>query len=373
MARVWARVPRLRPLLLAAGIAAWACPARAEDAAVSRAPEKREAPCRTPGRRALAGGASLIPGIVVHGSGHFVLCEPETGRKLAALEGVGVVSLVGSAAGLAATGASRYLVAPLAIGAWAGASLFVLTFLADVYGVTNPDRQALPVLRPPRLAVETGFRYVYDPQFPYRAFVTELFRLDLSPFWLEPRLDAAIDNTRNQRYALLAGHRLLGVTHRRAARDETYLEIRGGLADHAYAGEGFGMTTAELSLAGVLDLRRLGRTLTGSFAEAELGFAHQWSRFDGLPGDQTDELLLRTTFGAIIGGGDVRGETRFSYNHRRDTLAGGMRVSGIPAGYLGFLEQRSELYFGPRFGVASEVIYGSAFIVGASFLMRVDP
>jgi hypothetical protein len=364
-------VPRLGPLLLAFGIASWACSARAEEPARSQTPHEPEAPCRAPGRRALAGAASVVPGIVLHGSGHFVLCEPETARKLAVLEGAGAVSLAGSTAGLALTGASRYLVAPLAIGAWAGASLFVLTFLADVYGVANSERQPLPVLRPPRLAVETGLRYVYDPQFSYRAFVIELFRLDLSPFWLEPRLDAAIGAS-NQRYALLAGHRLLGTTRRRLARDETYLEVRAGLADHAYAEDGFAMTTAELSLAGRLDLVRLGRTLVGSFAEAELGFAHQWSRFDGLPGDQTDELLLRTSFGASFGAGNIRGETRLAYNHRRDTLAGGIRAAGIPAGYLGFLEHRSELYVGPRFGVATEVNYGSAFILGASFLMRVE-
>jgi hypothetical protein len=313
-----------------------------------------------------------VPGLLLHGSGHFALCEEKTAYRLLALEGVGAASLLGSTAGLAVTGASRYLVAPLAIGAWAGASLFVLSFFADVYGVANadPDRP-IPIMKPRLLALETGVRYVYDPHFDHRVFLSQSFRLDLSTLWLEPRLDLALDAT-NQRYSLLAGRRLLGARPRRDFADGSYLELRAGLADHAYDEDGFAMTTLEGSLAGRLDLGRLGRTLRGSFAEAELGLAHQWSRFDGAEGDQTDELLLRTTFGNYWGGGAVQGETRFGYVHRRDTLAGGMRVSGVPAGYLGYVETRSEAYFG-SFGVATEVTYGAAFIVGVALLVRVGP
>lgn len=346
--------------------------ARAETPSPEVATAEPPAPCRTPERRALAGAATLVPGVLLHGSGHFALCEKKTAYRLLAMEGVGAVSLVGSTAGLAATGASRYLVAPLAIGAWAGASLFVLSFLADIYGVTNadPDRP-IPIMKPSLLAVETGARYVYDPQFSHRVFLSQSFRLDLSTLWLEPRWDFALDE-KNQRYALLAGHRLLGATPKRPFADGSYLEVRAGIADHAYSEEGFAMTTLEGSLAGRFDLGRFAKTLRGSFAEAELGLAHQWSRFEGFDGDQTDELLLRTTFGSYWGGGAVQGETRFGYVHRRDTLAGGMRVSGIPAGYLGYVETRSEAYFG-SFGVATEVTYGAAFIVGAALLFRVEP
>jgi hypothetical protein len=75
-------------------------------------------------------------------------------------------------------------------------------------------------------------------------------------------------------------------------------------------------------------------------------------------------------FGAYLGQG--QGELKLGYNHRRDTLAGGLRPPGVGAGYLGFLSQRSELYFG-TFGVATEVAYGSALMGSAFLLLRIDP
>jgi len=108
--------------------------------------------------------------------------------------------------------------------------------------------------------------------------------------------------------------------------------------------------------------------LGGSFAETELGYAREISRFDGLPGQGTDELLAHGAFGAYLGQG--QGEFKLSYDHRRDTLAGGLRLPGVGAGYLGFLSQRTEMYFG-TLGVASEVAYGSALMVSAYLLVRV--
>jgi hypothetical protein len=321
-------------------------------------------------RRALAIAAALVPGIVVHGAGHWVLCDDRGALRLLEIEGIGlgVGGLAG--AGLGLTGASRYFVAPLAIGALGGGALFLLSWLADVYAVAVPDEaKGRAPTWSPRLTLEAGARYVYDPQFAYRAILTHSFHLDADVLWVEPRYDVAVD-AKNRRYSLLVGRRLLGPRAGSHVSSGTHLDVSAGVTDHAYGDDGFSMTIAEVSLRGRLDLDRVNPSLRGSFVEGQLGYARQWSRFVGFPDDSTDELLARAAFGVYWG--YARGESYFAYDHRRDTFAGGLRMGGRPAGYLGFLEQRNEVYFG-SFGAALEFSYGSAFIASASALFRIPP
>jgi hypothetical protein len=335
----------------------------------TKEPNAQEPPCpRTAERRALAFGAAFVPGALAHGAGHYVLCERHTAKTLLAVEGAGVGLAAGSATGLALTGASRYFVAPFALGLWGGASLFAFGLLADVYGVAAPEGgfgRAPHKLA--RVVTETGVRYVYDPQFRYHAFVSHGFRLDTRWLWLAPRFDVALD-AKNHRYSLLAGHRVLGPSSFHSVAKGTRVDFQLGVSDHDYGDEGFAMRIWEGSLAVRLDLNAIGPTLRGSFAEIELGYAREISRFDGLSGEGSDELLAHGAFGAYIGQG--QGEFKLSYDHRRDTLAGGLRVPGIAAGYLGYLSQRTEVYFG-TLGVASEVAYGSALMVSAFLLVQV--
>jgi len=337
----------------------------------SAADESGTSPSVSGTRRALAVGASLIPGVLVHGSGHWVLGERDTAGRLLLFEGAGLGALFVSVSGLALTGASRYFVAPLAAGAIGGAGLFSVTWLADVYGVLAPaGGTGSPAGIRPRLAIATGLRAVHDPRFPYDVFVSHELTVDAGPLWFSPAFDIAVD-TANRRYALFVGRRLLGPTASKHTGSGTALDVVLGGSDHAYDADGFSLTTLELSLAGRLDLAPFARTLRGSFAEAALGYARHWYRFQGLPDDPSDALLARVGFGIYLGhGAPIRGEATLAYDHRRDTLAGGLLVPGIPAGYLGFLEQRTELFFARGIGAALELAAGSAFVVGAHLLLE---
>nr|PZN19157.1 MAG: hypothetical protein DIU78_21535 [Pseudomonadota bacterium] len=320
-------------------------------------------------RRALAAGASLVPGLLVHGSGHWVLGERDTAGRLLLFEGVGLGALVVSLSGLALTGASRYFVAPLAAGAVGGAGMFGITWLADVYGVLAPDGgTGAPTGVRPRLAIATGIRVVHDPRFPHDVFVSHGFTVDAGPLWLSPTFDIAVDAP-NRRYALDVGRRLIGATAAEPTGSGTALDVVLGVADHAYDTDRFSLTTLELSLAGRLELASFARTLRGSFAEASLGYARHWYRYAGLEDDPADALLARVGFGIYIGHGNpLRGEATVAYDHRRDTLAGGLLVPGIGVGYLGFFEQRTELFFARGVGAALELAAGSA-LVGTTQLL----
>lgn len=312
-----------------------------------------------------------MPGVIVHGSGHWVAGRAKTARLLLLYEGIGLGSLGVSLVGLAATGASQYTVTPFAIGALGGLGLFGVTLLADVYGVLAPEGgTGAPETALPRLEIRSGLLYVYDPLFPHRYFWSHGFSLAAGGLRLSPSVELGLDAP-THRYSLFVARRLLGPGPHGAARSGTALDITAGVTDQAYHDEAFGLTALELRFDSRLDLGDLDSNLAGSFMESSLGYAREFLRYDGLEGDQTDELLARVGFGMYLGRpGGMHGETTFVYDHRRDTLAGGMRFAGVPAGYAGHLEQRTRLFFSSSFGAELELDYGSAFTTGISLLFR---
>jgi len=330
---------------------------------------KKAAP--SPGRRALALTAALVPGVLVHGSGHWVSGRAKTARLLLLYEGIGLGSAAVSLGGLALTGASQYTVTPFAIGALGGLGLFGVTLLADLYGVLAPEGgRGAPETELPLLEIHAGLVHVYDPLFSHEYFWSQGFSLEAGPLRLSPSIELGLDAP-TYRYSLFVARRLVGPGVNQAARSGTSVDVTLGATDHAYHDDGFGLTAFELRFDSRLDLGDIDANLAGSFAESSLGYARELIRYDGAPADQTDELLARVGFGIYLGSpGGVHGETVIVYDHRRDTLAGGMHFAGVPAGYAGHLEQRTRLYFAPGFGAELQFDYGSAFVSALSLLFR---
>ncbi len=89
-------------------------------------------------------GASIIPGIVIHGAGHFVAGDRVSASRLLAMEGIGLAGLGASLAVLVAVGGSSKpapLYVPLAVGS---IGLLGTSFLADVAGTLNSGRGVWP-------------------------------------------------------------------------------------------------------------------------------------------------------------------------------------------------------------------------------------
>jgi hypothetical protein len=320
---------------------------------------------------ALAVGAAVVPGLVVHGSGHFVAGRSRTGYALLAAEGAGLGLLVGGLFALRETGASRRVVAPLALVAVAGGALFVTSALADLYGVVAPEGdRGSPLRIAPAVETQLGARYVYDPTFAYRAFLVEAFDLRWGRIRASPSAWYALDDT-NRRLRLELAYRTTGPMPGAIARDGSFVEIEGALVDHDYGQEGFGMLSGEAMAHGRLDLRRLSPDLAGSFVDGGAGAALQSYRYDRVGTEGRDMLLARFGFGFYLGSPPgPQGEVQAFYDHRRDGLAAGLKVPGIGAGYLGSFGLRARYYFGPRWGLLTEAQVGSALLGGVSILFR---
>ena len=374
-----------RSLCLALALTLAVRPALADDtpppetARTSTAAASDEAP--PAGRRALAAGAAIGPGAVVHGLGHFVRGDPATGRTLLLLEGVGLGAMGGGLVTLFVTGASRKVVVPAATLTLAGAGLFVTSYLADIYGAARGESLGSAATTAPLLVTEVGVRKVVDPTFSYGAFFVQAADLTLGRVRIRPEGWHALD-AKNERLRALVAVRFVGPRPASSsatdgARDGSFVDLELAATHHAYLPERFRISTGELAVRGRYDGARFARSLAGSFVEGSLGIAVASYAYDvsGDPIDVNEHLLGGFAYGVYLGrgGSAPAGEVSLYYDHRHDGFTAGAKIPGVGSGVPGHVGLRGVGYFSRSFGVRAEVEAGSALLGGASLLFRVDP
>ncbi len=326
-------------------------------------------------RRALAVGASVVPGVVAHGAGHYVAGDSSTGAKLLIAEGVGLGMVLGGGAGLFLTGASRYTVGPLAAISMFGVGVFGTSWFADIYGSAATDQEqawARGAGAPAFFESELGYRYVYTPIFAYRSFMVERFAVWLHRTRFEPSAWLSFGQG-NARYRLQVAERLYGASPGLPRRLADLVDLELALTRHRYAPESFTRSTIEASTRTRYDLAHLGDSLRGAFVEASLGYAFAGTTFDFSGAEANiDDLLLGTMgFGVQLRGPLANGsEALVYYDHRHDDFAAGLTASGLGSGIAGHFGLRTTLFFDERFGASMEGQVGSAAVIGASLVLR---
>jgi hypothetical protein len=366
------------------GLVMLSTPARADDSPPpserDRSQPEQAADTSEPsaGDRALAGAAAVVPGIVVHGTGHYAAGESTTGTRLLIGQGVGLGLMASGLVVLVATGASRYVAGPAAGTMVVGAGLFITSYLADAYGTLSPDGRAAErrVLPPPWLETELGYRHISDPIFAYEHFVVERLSLQAGALRVTPSAWFSSDGD-NARYRLEAGYRVLGAVPTASARPVLGDRLDGvlGVVHHRFVTERFARSSLEVEVDSRLDLAHVGPTLRGAFVEGAIGYAFGLIDYDlvgtDVPSDFDDLLLARFGFGAVFRGSSHPGsEARVYYDHRHDDFAGGLILEGIPSGVAGHFGAEVRWFFFPEWGLGAEAEVGSAFVAGASLLFR---
>lgn len=89
--------------------------------------------------------AALVPGLLVHGSGHMIGGDVDGGLRLLALQGVGLGLMGAGLAPIFALGASRKVIGPAYAITLTGLGLYAISGAADLYGSLFPD---VPSARP---------------------------------------------------------------------------------------------------------------------------------------------------------------------------------------------------------------------------------
>jgi hypothetical protein len=329
-----------------------------------------------PKPRALPTAAAIVPGVVVHGSGHFAMGESKTAKNLLLMESIGLGLFLGGGLTIVLTGASRYFVGPAAGSTIAGFGLFSTSYLADIYGSASRDGDAaLSRYRgPARWETELGYRRVHDPQFAHTDFLYQRVSRQIGPFrltpsgWFSTRGDTA-------RYRVEGQYRLAGNVYELRPRDQSFVDITVGFVHQRHRPEHFSKASAELSVDARYDLGRLGRTLRGSFVELGLGYGLGRLDYDlrglSVPHDLEHLLLARFGFGVTLRGRSAPGsELLVYYDHRHDDYVAGLKLTGLGSGVAGHFGTTLRWFATESLGVALDAQAGSAYLAGASLVYR---
>ena len=353
---------KLLPLACAAFLCA------ASSMAYAAPPEGEPPPSYTPAERALAAGAAIVPGALVHGTGHLVLGETDTALRLLAAQGAGLVLMVGGIGLIAVTGASPTVISPLIGTVITGTGLFGVSALADLYGTLAPAGGfGTAPTRAPRLTAAVGYAYVQNPVFAYRHFTTASAAARYHRFAAQPSLWLAA-NDDNWRTTIPLQYRLIGPHADADTHGGDLLQFTLAASHHRYGTEGFSQTLGELSATGRIDLHPYGRTLQGSYAELTLGAAYGANHYDQLATESTSLILGGFAFGMYLGRG--AGEARLYYDHRHDDYAAGLKSIGLGSGVPGhFGASIHTTLYGP-WGLDAGYEIGSAHVARAALTYR---
>lgn len=329
-----------------------------------------------PKSRVLPAAAAVVPGAVVHGTGHFAMGEGKTAKNLLLMESIGLGLFLGGGLTIVFTGASRYFVGPAAGSTIAGFGLFSTSYLADIYGTVSTDGDAaLSRFRgPARWETELGYRRIHDPQFAHTDFLYQRVSRQIGPFRLTPSgwFSMAGDTAR---YRVEGQYRLAGNVYELRPRDQSFVDVTLGFVHQRHRPEHFSKGSAELSVDARYDMGRLGRTLRGSFVELGLGYGIGRLDYDlqglSVPHDIEHLLLARIGFGVTLRGRSAPGsEWLVYYDHRHDDYVAGLKLTGLGSGVAGHFGTTLRWFATESLGVALDAQAGSAYLAGASLVYR---
>ncbi len=306
--------------------------------------------------------AALFPGVLIHGSGHYAAGDTKTGNRLLLTSAVGAGLAITGGASLFWTGANRRVSEmgiPLLV---SGLGIFGASWLADVYGSATGGTKLSSAV-PPNISASLGYAHVDDPQFSYEHFATAESEFRWAQVALRPSLwSATVAN--NWRARIEASYSLY------TSPKGTRVRIQSAATHHAFSDDGFATRVYEASVVGRWSLGDFGPRLAGAFADLSVGFGHETIQFETPGASNTGATLLlgRVGFGMQTPRG---GESSFYYDHRRDTLAGGLSPSKRRgSGFAGHLGLRHRQPLGGRFAIRLATELGSAWVASGALEAR---
>lgn len=346
-------------------------PNEAKPPDVSSLPLKLEPEGRVSQPWAIAG--SIIPGLLVHGSGSWLSGDDDTSKRLLILQGTGIGVTGGSLAALALTGAARDWVGLFATTTVFGVGALGVSFLADVYRTALPKGMGRHPGHIPWGTTEVGLLWVNGPHVDLGPVVNVSATLH-SGRWITAAQTAHSPWSLHAAARLESGYRLLGAAENEP--NETagggHASLFFGLTGERYGEEGFSSSGSEVRLEARIDSEHLAPHVRGAFVEWELGYAARRTSFPLTRRYHDDSLLIAgVAFGAYHGDATRRGgATRLYYNHRHDGYAGGLVTTGIGSGVAGRVGFDSRHFFSPRWGFRIGAEVGSAWVFGIHLITQ---
>lgn len=349
-------VVRRRGALAAVLALALAAPvtARADEPAPAAPPPPSTA------RRALAITAAVVPGIVVRGAGHWTVRDRRAARRLLIIEGIGLGLAAAGAVPIALTGAAGETMPGLAV-LVPGAGLLVGSLAADIWGAAGGAAVAGPPLAPHALELALGTAVLADPRVPFETLATAA---------VDVRRGAALGGVSGWvgdgawQVGVSGGARVYGPRPGGPApTDGTSLDLVLTAAEERRAAEDFTVTSFDAGVRARLDLFHVAPSLRGTFLRAGLGLGAERIRYPAVEvADVAGLFTGHFAWGFTLGDGRRHSlEAELIYEHRRDTLAGGVTLPSTTNGFIGYFGA-SATGWRDRWGASFDIEAGSAWV-----------
>jgi hypothetical protein len=305
------------------------------------------------GRRVLATTLAVFPGVLARGLGSWIVGESRTAKRLlgATVVGLGGAALGGAAVGL--SGGSPYTtpgLPPLLV----GSGIAVTTWIADIAVAAGLHRPGVARPTPP-WSVELGTAWLHDA-YRERALLRGAGTLELgrvgfgASTFLDPEGDSTtVDGEVRVRIVGGNGIRLIA---------------RAGLRRHRDDLDRVTLVTGEAETVARIDLDRLDALLAGTFADLGVGLGIEHARYPTGASGNSSLLLGGFAWGAYLG---EHGELRLFYDHRRDSLAGGL-AAWRAAGFVGSFGAGLDFSIARNWSVRGELEVGNAYL--STFAIR---
>ncbi len=310
-------------------------------------------------RRATGTAVALVPGVLVSGGGHLITGDSEGAAKMLKLKGIGLGTLAAGFIPIVLANAPDKVMNwsyPVAL---AGFGLFSTATLADLYGALSGGQAlGVPDTTTPTLEFTQQILRVKDPHFSTRLFSHTGITARWHFLSLHTDVFTGLDSE-NLRIGQALAWRMNGPKpdhSHSSAKNGSFLELQAKGTWHRFPEERFSVTTGELFLLGRMDLDVWHRTLAGSFVQAGMGWAMEWTGFEDSPFASESSILqlFEFAYGVYLGSAPRSGELHVYYSHRNDDWAGGIST------VMGFFGVRGRFFFHRNFGLDARMEKGSA-------------
>lgn len=269
--------------------------------------------------------AAFVPGVLFHGSGHFVAGNYKAARDLMVSEGVSIILILAVGLPALATGNAAVLVPSVYSFGFIGVSHFFSTWLADIAGVSGLGKITGPIIHPhQRSWVAAG----YIKQDDTESDIYGLYRFDgkfaTQNFFIRGLFDLEEKRT-YQQFGLDTGYRVL-----RPKWADLYTTFEGR---YEMSYEGFSLTSLNALAEFALYLENLtpyfSKTMRGITFFTTVGAGRQYIHLRSPPNFKSDVYFANL----ILMHGMRFRVTRFTelssaFNFRKDNILGGATIIG---------------------------------------------
>lgn len=227
---------------------------------------------------------SIVPGILLHGSGHYIMGEKETGKKLLKIQGVSLLTGASSLVALSLLGNADETSGILIPMTMFGFGTFAATWLFDVIGTTGLSNHLSIEEHPYKQSfVNLSYHKQDNNQSPYYNFYGSRIQYGNNEFFAQ--LYAEVEESSDyQEFAFKGGYNVM-------QKEFTNLYIIPE-AKYRYSSEGFDISQWDLQLEMDINLSKISHTLKNVYFVNTIGYGSSTFDFGRSGSNYSDNLMI---------------------------------------------------------------------------------